>query len=62
MGRPPLPEGEARATVFTLRLSEEERGEIVEAARLAGKPVTSWARETLVTGARIVRGINSGRT
>jgi uncharacterized protein (DUF1778 family) len=48
MGRPPLPRGEARAVVFTLRLTDEERDALDRAAKLAGKPVTQWARETLV--------------
>jgi len=52
MGRPPLPEGEVREIVFTLRLSEAERDRIVEAAKLAGQPATRWARETLVAATR----------
>jgi len=52
MGRPPLPEGEARGVVFTVRMSEAERDTLVDAARRAGEPVTKWAREILVTVAR----------
>ncbi len=52
MGRPPLPDGEAREVVFTLRLSDAEREEIVEAARRSGQPATKWARETLLSRAR----------
>jgi transposase-like protein len=49
MGRPPKPEGTARTGVFAFKLSEEERAAIVAAAERAGKPVTQWARETLLT-------------
>ena len=52
MGRPALPEGEARGVVFTVRVSASERDEIVEAARVAGQPVTRWARETLLSAAK----------
>ncbi len=51
-GRPPLAEGGARDVVFTLRLAEAERDELVAAAERAGKPVTQWARETLLAAAR----------
>ena len=54
MGRPPLPKGEARETVFTLRVTEAERAAFVEAAERAGKPVTAWARETLLGQASLV--------
>lgn len=52
MGRPPLPEGETRGVVFTLRLSEAERDVISEAAKRADKPVTQWAREAIVSVAK----------
>ena len=48
MGRPPLPKGEAREDVFTLRLNDEERRKLEVTARRAGKPVTQWAREVLL--------------
>jgi predicted HicB family RNase H-like nuclease len=51
MGRPPLADGKARAVVFTLRLSPEERDALVAAAERDGKPVTPWARETLMHAA-----------
>jgi predicted HicB family RNase H-like nuclease len=47
-GRPAFAEGTARTGVFTIRLSDEERAAIVVAAEHAGKPVTQWARETLL--------------
>ena len=49
MGRPPLGD-KAKAIVFTIRMSEAERDEIVAAAERAGKPVTQWAREKLLAG------------
>ncbi len=52
IGRPPLPDGAAREIVFTLRISATERDAMAEAAKLAGKPVTRWAREVLVERAR----------
>jgi hypothetical protein len=51
MGRPALPEGEARDIVFTLRLTEAERDALVSAAKRAGKPPTQWARESIVAAA-----------
>lgn len=51
MGRPPLPEGKAKGVVFTLRLSDDERVAIVEAAGRAGQPVTQWARNILIRAA-----------
>ncbi len=52
MGRPSLGE-QARAVVFTLRLSEAERAALVAAAERSGKPVTQWARETLLASAAV---------
>ncbi len=51
MGRPPLPEGEAR-TVFSVRFSEKERKAVEKAAKKAEEPVTQWARKTLLAAAQ----------
>ncbi len=51
MGRPPLADGKAREIVFTLRLSSEERDALLVAAERAGKPVTQWARSSLLRAA-----------
>jgi len=51
-GRPPLPEGEAKSVVFTLRITEAERAELEAAAKLDDEPVTRWARNALVEHAR----------
>jgi len=50
MGRPPLGD-RAKGIVFTIRMSADERDEIVAAAERDGKPVTQWARETLLASA-----------
>lgn len=63
MGRPPLGD-RARAAIFTLRLSAEERDALDAAAERAGKPVTKWARDALLMVARsgkIDDGMSSGQ-
>jgi hypothetical protein len=42
---------EARTGVYAMRLSDGERDAIDAAARRPGKPVTEWARETLLAAA-----------
>ena len=51
-GRPALPPGEAKGSVFTLRLSVEERAELDEIAERLGEPVSQWARDVLLAAAR----------
>ena len=51
-GRPAFEEGTARTAVFTLKVSDQERAAINAAAERAGKPVSQWARETLVAASR----------
>ena len=55
-GRPPMPEGKAHTEILTIRLSKEERVAIDAAARIAGAPVTRWARLALLAAA----GLGSG--
>lgn len=50
MGRPKLPKSDKRK-VFSLRFSKHEREKIEHAAEKAGRPVTKWARETLLAAA-----------
>jgi uncharacterized protein (DUF1778 family) len=50
-GRPAFAEGTAKTGMFAIRLSDEERTAIESAAERAGKPVTQWAREALLTAA-----------
>lgn len=52
MGRPPLAEGAARAIIFTLRLSPDERDEVLAAAARDGIGARRWAREVLLAAAR----------
>lgn len=51
-GRPPMPEGAAKATMFAIRLTPAERAAIDAAAERAGKGVSQWAREALIAAAR----------
>ncbi len=52
IGRPPLREGSAHTSVFSLKLSSEERSAIEAAADRAGKPVSQWAREAMLSVAK----------
>lgn len=52
MGRPPKPEGEARTTMFTIRVNAAEREAIAMAATTTGKRDTEWARDVLLERAR----------
>ena len=51
MGRPPLPEGQARTIGFTVRITEAEQEVLATAAARAGKPVAKWARAALIEAA-----------
>jgi hypothetical protein len=51
-GRPAFAEGTAKTGVFAIRLSDDERAAIAEAAARAEKPVTQWAREALIAAAK----------
>lgn len=50
-GRPAFADGTARTTVFSLKLSEEDRATIEAAAGRAGMPLSRWAREVLLAKA-----------
>lgn len=47
-GRPAKAPGEAKASMFAVRLTPAERAAVADAARRAGKRVTEWAREILL--------------
>ena len=47
-GRPPLAKGQERDEVVTIRLRASERARLERAARKAGKPLSTWAREALM--------------
>lgn len=48
LGRPPLAAGKAKAAMFTLRLTPDERAAIERAAQRVGKSASQWAREMLL--------------
>jgi len=47
-GRPPLPDAQRRDKPLRVRLSDEERALIDDAAKRHGKPTAKWAREVLL--------------
>lgn len=47
-GRPKLPKHKARK-VFPLRVSDEERANMERAAKRAGKKLSEWARDRLLS-------------
>jgi len=51
-GRPPKPEGEAKASTFSVRLTTEERARIDAAAERAGLTPSEWARQVLLANAQ----------
>lgn len=51
-GRPPLPEGHAKASVLALRLTNDERAAIEAAAAQGGIALAQWARDALVAAAK----------
>jgi uncharacterized protein (DUF1778 family) len=48
MGRPPKPEDERKANVLRIRLTEEDRAILDEAAQLQDAETSTWAREALL--------------
>lgn len=53
-GRPKLPRGTNRGCVITLRLKAGERKSVVSAAERAGKTLSEWIREALLSTAATV--------
>jgi hypothetical protein len=51
IGRPPLAKKERKATLLSVRLTEEERREVERAAKTAGVGLSEWARRILLTAA-----------
>lgn len=51
-GRPAL-SGTAKQILFQIRVTDSERQLLDSAAGLAGKPTSTWARDLLLTAARI---------
>lgn len=50
-GRPAFAGGTARTGSFTVKVSDDERAQIEAAAHRAGKRVTEWARDALLSAA-----------
>ena len=46
-GRPPLPEGNAKATMLRVRVTPDERAALEAAAMANGQTVSEWIRSTL---------------
>jgi uncharacterized protein (DUF1778 family) len=56
MARPKKPKGEAKAKLFQIRVTEEERQLFAEAAKAKSLDASSWARsELLALARRIIR-------
>lgn len=53
LGRPPLPKGETKATIFSIRLSPEERAAIEAKATADGLKASEWARRILLEAATV---------
>jgi hypothetical protein len=52
MARPAKPEGETRENVLRVRLTEEERAALDQAAKAKSLETSTWARSELITLAR----------
>lgn len=52
VGRPKLPESEAKTTVFPLRMSAVEHKLLTKAAAKAGLSLSEWARNHLLSKAK----------
>lgn len=46
-GRPPLPEGNAKAVMLRVRVTPDERRAIERAAKTSQKTASQWIRSTL---------------
>jgi hypothetical protein len=49
-GRPPLPEGNAKAVMIRVRVTTDERLAIENAAKLKSQTASEWIRSTLLAG------------
>jgi hypothetical protein len=49
IGRPPIPKKERKATLLSVRLTEEERRDVERAAKAAGVGLSEWARRVLLS-------------
>ena len=51
VGRPPLPRGQAKDAVLSLRLTPEELARVEHAANRAGQTASDWARADILRAA-----------
>ena len=51
IGRPPLAKKERKATLLSVRLTEEERRDVERAAKASGVGLSEWARRVLLASA-----------
>jgi uncharacterized protein (DUF1778 family) len=58
-GRPKLADGERKADTFRIRMKEDERALLNQAAEKAGKETSTWARDELLTRAKKMLGKNA---
>jgi uncharacterized protein (DUF1778 family) len=56
MGRPKKPDSERKADELRIRMTEEERLLLDDAAQNAGQETSTWARETLLKIASKISG------
>jgi hypothetical protein len=52
MGRPKVPEGQAKSVVLQFRVSEGQLKQIEKTASLAGKTGPVWARDIVLAAAK----------
>ena len=55
-GRPPMPEGVAKGTMFCIRLAPWEHAAIKAASAHAGTTTSAWVRVTLIAAAQKENG------
>jgi hypothetical protein len=52
MGRPPLAKKERKAAHLSVRFTEDEHRGVERAAKVAGVPVSEWARSVILAASR----------
>lgn len=51
IGRPPIAKKERKATLLSVRLTEDERKTVERAAKASGVGLSEWARRVLLSAA-----------
>ena len=52
MGRPPLPTEERKAHMLRIRMTDDDREQINQAAETEGESASEWARQILLKAAK----------